>query len=529
VTTVEERRARLRAVAEAHARWVQAHERVFEPGRSVKGSDYNLHAVDVSALPDVERAFQELVAAVGAKAAPGHHGGFNPQLHPRYPQGAPAHHGGQFAPAPGGGRGGGRPSLGSHGGNDLGLAGRDPSVRAAIAANTPAGQAVPDPAKTRVVAARDNRGRLSGYVVWQSEAGGTHPEGHVHQVWVHRAQRGQGLGDAMVAAAQTADPRVTATPNPHRPGAGGGAVSPPAPPANPRVAAPPAPAVAAPAAPSRAPRAARTPSASVTVPDLSKPGDVGGPSGNFTADAARVDRLQKAYMRGGHDTQSLFSKGGRYTRARQAQQQAVIDHFLNQPGVKADRKILVLGGLPGAGKTTTINSPAGQAALGISLGDYVTVNADEVKDEMVRRGMVPDYPGLTPEESATMYHAESFEIANSLMNQAAQRGLNMAYDTSLKTSSQIGFPQGAARAAGGRWSTQLVFVDVPVGTAKQRAVDRYQQGGRYMPLGLIDGMKSYSPRYQSGPAQEFEAGKRMVGSWVHFDNSGTAPVVKGKG
>jgi predicted ABC-type ATPase len=264
------------------------------------------------------------------------------------------------------------------------------------------------------------------------------------------------------------------------------------------------------------------------IADLTKPGDQAGTSGDFDADAKRIGRLQKAYMADRADTTALFSRGGRWSPEREKAQQEIIDHFLGQPGVKADGKLLVLGGLPGAGKTTTINSAQGQAALGIDLAEYVTVNADEVKDEMVKRGMVPDYPGLSPEEAATLYHAESFEIAHSLMRQAARRGLNFAYDTSLKTSSQAGFATSAARASKHKYEATFVFVDVPVPTARSRAKSRYLQGGRFMPLGLIDAMATSGA--SSIPSREFNIVKRTErGRWFVFDNAGAEPTLVGQG
>lgn len=264
-----------------------------------------------------------------------------------------------------------------------------------------------------------------------------------------------------------------------------------------------------------------------SIPDRSKPGDQPGSSGDFDADAKRIDRLQRAYM--GVNTEALYARNGRWARDRERQQQEIIEHFLSQPGIKSDRQILVLGGLPGAGKTTYLNSPQGQAELGINLSEYVTVNADEVKAQMVKRGMVPDYPGLSPDEAATLYHKESFEVAHSLMRQAAKRNLNFVYDTSLKSSGQLGFATGAGKATTPPpWRTTLVFVDVPVDVAKDRAKARYQGGGRYMPLALIDGMRSRARGVSSLPAEQFRSVQGSVDTWVHVENS-AAPKLLGRG
>jgi hypothetical protein len=347
--------------------------------------------------------------------------------------------------------------VGSIAGAPVDLAGADPAVRALIAKYATPG-AVPDPAKTEVLALRGKNGRAAAYVVWQT-VDGDKPAGTILEVSVHPGIRGHGVGNQLVQLAAAHDSRVQPTTRP----------------------ATTSPTSSAPALVQRVTKPAK-PSAP-SIRDRSGPGDAPGTSGDFDADAKRIDRLQKAYLRDRADTRSLFSRGGRWTREREKEQQAIIDHFLSQPGLKKDRQILVLGGLPGSGKTTTINSPAGQQALGIDLSTYVTVNADEVKSEMIRRGMIPDYPGLSPDEAATLYHDESFEIAHSLMRQAAKRGFNFAYDTSLKSSGQVGFATGAgSRMAPPPWKTTIVLVDVPLAVAKQRARDRYLNGGRYMPL-----------------------------------------------
>jgi predicted ABC-type ATPase len=398
-----------------------------------------------------------------------------------------------------------RKSFGKIQGLDVTLAGREPDVRKLIADHS-APDSPPDPATTEVLALRDHRDRVSGYVVWQI-ADGPQPKGTVVAVSVHPSMKGQRLGDQMVAFVAQADPDVKVATRPPvgaAPSRGGGS---------------------RPASGSSRPARALDANGLPVVADRTKAGDTPGTSGDFDADAARIDRLQKAYMRDGMDTSSLFSRGGRWTAERERQQQAIIDHFLGQPGVKADRKILVIGGLPGAGKTTAINSTDGQQALGIDLAEYVTVNADEVKAEMIARGMVPDYPGLTPDESATLFHAESFEVAHALMRQAARQGKNFAYDTSLKTAGQLGFAQTAAlRNAPPAWETTLLFVDVPPAVAKQRARDRYLAGGRYMPLGLIDGMRARG-KGTSGPAEQFDAVKRSTDRFVRMENTGAAPTV----
>lgn len=396
---------------------------------------------------------------------------------------------------------------------DIEIASRDQDVRRMIKTQQPG----LDQTDTRVAVLRDARGRVGAYAVWNKRSG------DVVAVSVHPKLRGNQVGNQLVDAVVAHDPTVKPQTRLARVATAAQTA------ANMQAAPPPA---AAPApARVRTPRPTGAPGDLGTIrPAGVRSSDQPGTSGDYDADAKRIDRLQKAYMLERRDTQSLFSRGGRWSKEREAEHKAIVDHFLNQPGVKADHQLLVLGGMPGAGKTTTLNSPAAQAALGVDLSEYVTVNSDDVKAEMIARGLVPDYPGLSPEESIAMIQAESYEIAQVVMRQAAKRGLNFAYDATLRTSGQLGAPEAAiSRHAPPGYETTMVLVDVPMATAKQRARDRYLAGDRYVPLGFIDGMKSSSPRFKSAPEENFEGFKRRVDRWAVFDNSGAAPQLVAQG
>jgi hypothetical protein len=41
---------------------------------------------------------------------------------------------------------------------------------------------------------------------------------------------------------------------------------------------------------------------------------------------------------------------------------------------------------------------------GIDLTRYLTINPDDVKEEMGRRGLIPDVPGLSPMEASDLVH-----------------------------------------------------------------------------------------------------------------------------
>lgn len=262
-------------------------------------------------------------------------------------------------------------------------------------------------------------------------------------------------------------------------------------------------------------------------------GDEGspGPSGDFDADVARIERLQSRYMRAGQETTVLYaSKSGRrrYSRDRERQHEEIIDHFVNAAGVRADGRALLLGGLPGAGKTTSLNDPSVQALIDVDLSEYVTANSDEVKAEMIRRGMVPDYPGLTPLESATMYQKESHEVFQRILDRAFSQRKNVAVDMTLRNPGHWDVTRSQMRAGEPpRYERTLLFVDVPVDTALDRAQSRYEAGDRYVPAGFISGLRGRGGK--TAPREVFDQVKNRADRWLLVDNSGAGPQLVADG
>lgn len=247
----------------------------------------------------------------------------------------------------------------------------------------------------------------------------------------------------------------------------------------------------------------------------------------------RVGIVQQRYLDSHKDTESLYDKidgkQGKYTAEREKQQDGVIAHFLDAPGVKSEGKAVILGGLPGAGKTTFIDSPEGQKRLGINKADYVIVNPDDVKEVMQQQGMIPNYEGLSPNEQATLFHEEASSISKRLMQQAMADNKNVLFDTTLKDEGQLDRMVDYAKKSGHDYDTTAVFVDVPIAKAKERALARYEAGGRFVPIGVIDRQAAPPDSgYNSLNAMAFDRSKDKVNHWLHVDASvDDAPRVVG--
>lgn len=261
----------------------------------------------------------------------------------------------------------------------------------------------------------------------------------------------------------------------------------------------------------------------VEIPDLRDEGDTydGGPTGDFDADSKRVEGLIAKYAADGFDTETLHDKVDgkpwKFRRDREKAHEKIIAEFLDSPSVKKDRKILIMGGMPGAGKTTFLNSPAGQQALGVNLDDYVMVNPDTVKTRMIEMGLAPDYPGLTPDEAAALIHNESSQIAWLIMHRALGQDKNIAYDATLRNAIQA---EELLRPAKDReppsHDTTMVMIDVDVDHAVARAIDRYNSGDRYIPPSFIHKMRH--KQHGSSPRASYEQAKTYVDRSILVDN-----------
>ena len=190
---------------------------------------------------------------------------------------------------------------------------------------------------------------------------------------------------------------------------------------------------------------------------------------------------------------------------------------------KSTGDALIMGGLGGAGKSTVLKNH-----LGLDPKDWVTVNPDDVKEEMIRRGLVPDVKGLSPMEASALIHEESSHIANLLAARALHDKKNIIYDITMSSKGSVQKRLKKLADAGYK-KPQGVFVDIPVETSVQRALGRHRHGleehrqgsghgGRYVPPSVI--RKSSSSTSNSANRDVFDALAPQFGSQRIFDTSG---------
>jgi predicted kinase len=197
--------------------------------------------------------------------------------------------------------------------------------------------------------------------------------------------------------------------------------------------------------------------------------------------------------------------------------------------VPGEHKAVVAGGLPGAGKTTVLREH-----VGIELSDYLMINPDEIKTEMVRHGLVPDVEGLTPMEATELVHEECSHLAKRLARLAQADGRNVIWDVTMSK------PESAeqrieALRAGGYTRIDGIFVDTAVEVAASRADARHREGheayragdglgGRFMSREMIEAQAD--SQWGSVNRSNFERVKHAFDAWSVYDNSADgAPVL----
>ena len=247
------------------------------------------------------------------------------------------------------------------------------------------------------------------------------------------------------------------------------------------------------------------------------------------------DRLDKARVRGlATDEQHTIDRDPEaWDKERRIAHGFIIATLYSRASdVPCEHKAIIAGGLSGAGKSTVLDQYAG-----IDRSQYMTVNPDQIKEELADRGLIPQVEGLTPMEASDLVHEESSHIAKQLAMRAQADGKNLIWDVTMCSKISTERRIAELRAAG-YTTVEGVFVDITVETAVTRADARYREGhdeyrmgkglgGRFIPEEVIRAQAD--PEWGSVNRKTFEAVKGRFDSWVRYENSAAAPVIKDAG
>jgi predicted kinase len=196
--------------------------------------------------------------------------------------------------------------------------------------------------------------------------------------------------------------------------------------------------------------------------------------------------------------------------------------YARAAAVPCEHRAILIGGLPGAGKTTVLGRHTD-----VDLSRYLTINPDQIKEELALRGLIPEVDGLTPMEAARLAHEESSDIAKRLAHRAQADGKNMIWDVTMSRPRTCA-DRIAALAAAGYGRVDAIFVDVPIGISLRRADARHRSGhdayragrgtgGRFVPPEVI--LAQADPTWGSVNRATFELVKNLFTGWARYDNS----------
>jgi predicted ABC-type ATPase len=237
-----------------------------------------------------------------------------------------------------------------------------------------------------------------------------------------------------------------------------------------------------------------------------------------------------AALDAGHSTdktETLDGHGQAWKPERAAVHNEIVQKFLDKATtVPSEGKGLMMGGLGGAGKSTVLKK-----IPEIDLTRYAVVNPDDIKEELARRGMVPQIEGLSPMEASVLTHEESSHIANMIARELLRRRKNLAFDITMSSKGSVAKRLDWLGQHGYR-DVQGVFVHIPVETSVERArarhrrgLEKYRQGqgngGRLVPADLIRSAETKPG--STANRESFDALRHRFTAWQLWDNSGTAP------
>jgi predicted ABC-type ATPase len=237
------------------------------------------------------------------------------------------------------------------------------------------------------------------------------------------------------------------------------------------------------------------------------------------------DGLSKAYEQN-LNTDSAYTINGAgevWLEERDRLHDSIIeDLYARAVDVPCDFKAIVAGGLGGAGKTTVLTQHAG-----IDLSQYLMINPDGMKEEMARRGMIPEVDGLSPMEASELVHEESSHLAKRLAHRAQADGKNLIWDITMSSEESTTGRINELREAD---YTQVdgLFVDISVETSIRRIESRHREGhdewrtgtglgGRYVPPEIVENQAD--SQWGSKNRKTYEAMKERLDSWSTYDNS----------
>lgn len=243
-------------------------------------------------------------------------------------------------------------------------------------------------------------------------------------------------------------------------------------------------------------------------------------------------------------TAYIYNKRGKshdeWDAQRVAKHEQLWEAFIGRvraSGVQRDRDALVLGGLPGAGKTSSLRPGEAASEFGVvgwnTIGDpppgvtHISLDPDTLKELMIHAGMLPEgvSPLIKPREQVSFIHAESNFLVSLFFSRLSDEGWNVVYDTTMANVPHV--VKNISPLAEAGYKFKGLFIDIPREESKTSALSRYIR--EFRPDDLLGSRFVPSEAGSAGSARGYNSGNRDVfedmenwfdGGWMVVDNTG---------
>ena len=224
------------------------------------------------------------------------------------------------------------------------------------------------------------------------------------------------------------------------------------------------------------------------------------------------------------------SADGTYSLDRKPVQDKIIQHFMTgktHPPPGQQKIAVVLMGGPASGKTSMVKQ-----LLGEKFETFVNVNPDDVKEQMSEYNEALEFKvdgeTTSAKDASSMCHEESSDIACAIYDKAITEGLSMIVDGTGAKGARHRNRIQALKDAG--YHVQLMMPDLDPELAVQRAEDRAEETGRWVPTGPPPpGTPDIVRSIYSKVPQNFEPLARIADEFALFDTTTFPPKVKWTG
>ena len=185
-------------------------------------------------------------------------------------------------------------------------------------------------------------------------------------------------------------------------------------------------------------------------------------------DAKALSSVEQEVSRG-INSKSMNMLGDKYKPERQRLHSMITKKILGNAKPSPNPSMIALGGVAGSGKSSIIKKA-------LEGTNYAIIDNDAIK------AFLPEYKqkGVG---GAMFTHDEASEITKEIINHCIQNKIPFVLDSTLRNPDKYRSIINTAKSKG--FKTQMMATQLPTHKAIDRAVNRYQQEGRWVPPSLV--------------------------------------------